>query len=103
MSAKPYLYASNFRISVVVFLAGADWPVVDNLADGVTAAGARVPAEGIDAGRLVAALVVPFAAGDDGRQRFAAGLLVRDVPVRTFADHCPIFKKVIIVIVKKEW
>ena len=69
--------------------------MVDNLAGGVTAAGARVPAEGIDAGRLVAALVVPFAAGDDGRQCFAAGLLVRDVPIWTFADHCPKFKRVI--------
>ena len=66
LSVKLYLNASNFRISVVVFFAGADWPVADNLADGVTAAGARVPAEGIDAGRLVATLVVPFAAGDDG-------------------------------------
>ncbi len=93
MAPEPYLHASNFRISIVVFLTGADWPVVDNLAGGVTATGARVPAEGIDAGRLVATLVISFAAGDDGRQCFAAGLLVRDVPIWTFADHCPKFKE----------
>jgi len=78
-----------FRISVVALLADADGPVVDDLADSMAAASARVPAEGVDAGCLVRALVVSLAAGDDGGQGFAAGLFVGDVAIRTFADHGP--------------
>ncbi len=78
-----------FRISVVALLADADGPVVDDLADGMATAGTRVPAEGVDAGCLVRALVVSLAAGDDGGQGFAARLFVGDVAIRTFADHGP--------------
>ena len=86
---SPYLNTRHFRISVESLLADAHGPVVDDLADGVASAGARVPAEGVDASGLVRALVVSLAARDDGGESLAAGLLVGDVAIRTFADHGP--------------
>ena len=84
-----YLDTRNFRISIVVFFAGTDWSMVNNFTNGVTSAGTGVPAEGVDAGGLVPAFVVPFTAHDDGRKSFAFVLLVSHVTVRTFADHGP--------------
>ena len=61
--------------------------MLDDVALGVAAAGARVLADGVDAGQRVVALVVGLAAGLDGREDVAAAVLGGVVAVGAGADH----------------
>ena len=67
--------------------------MVNNFANCMTSTSTGVPTEGVDAGGRVATLVVSFASGHDRGKSFTFGLVVRHVPVRTFADHGPEIKK----------
>ena len=68
--------------------------MVNNFANCMTSTSTGVPTEGVDAGGRVATLVVSFASGHDRRKSFTFGLVVRHVPVRTFADHGPETEKI---------
>ena len=79
--------ALDLGVAVEAGLARADGPVLADVALGVAAAGARVLADGVDAGQGGVALVVRLAARLDGRQDVAAAVLCRVVPVRAGAHH----------------
>ena len=83
------LDAGHVGVPLVALLAGADWLVVDDSAEGVISAGAGIFADLVDAGVRLSTLVVGLAAGEDGAEGLTALVIAGHVPVRAGADHRP--------------
>ena len=87
----PVLYLDTGHVGVpfVALLAGADWVVVDDPAEGVISTGAGVLTDLVDAGVCFSTLVISLTARQDWAESLAALVITSHIPVRTGADHRP--------------
>ena len=77
----------HVRVPFIALLAGADWVVVDDPAEGVISTGAGIFTDLVDAGVRLSTLVVRLAAREDGAEGLTALVVTGHVAVRAGADH----------------
>ena len=82
-----YLDTGHVGVPFVALLAGADWVVVDDPAEGVISTGAGIFTDLVDAGVRLSTLVVSLAAREDGAEGLTALVVTGHVAVRAGADH----------------
>ena len=81
------LDTGHVGVPFVALLAGADWVVVDDPAEGVISTGAGIFTDLVDAGVRLSTLVVSLAAREDGPEGLTALVVTGHVAVRAGADH----------------
>ena len=82
-----YLDTGHVRVPFIALLAGADWVVVDDPAEGVISTGAGIFTDLVDAGVRLSTLVVRLAAREDRAQGLTTLVVTGHVAVRAGADH----------------
>ena len=85
--ATLHLDTGHIRVAFITLLTGADWLVIDDAAERMVSTGTWIFADLVDTGVSLSTLIISVAARQDGSQGLAAVVVIRNISIRTGADH----------------